>query len=219
MSHFSLNLLKFAVFFLLLNGGGMWFVLYRDHQTIQRLQQLDNAPAVKVEPTPTPRSFPSIESRLDVLESSQEAIQSRVNDLEDSQSKSKSTKTYTQSTSSKSPKEYTLYLGEGSTVSREWTTVQSTTISIDTSKYKGITAVYFESGLSIIGGEAYAQLIDAESGAILTSRALVSNTPNPVWKSIQINLESGNHMYVVQLRSSSGELATLSGARIRIMAE
>ncbi|MEO8582012.1 MAG: hypothetical protein ABI425_05580 [Patescibacteria group bacterium] len=217
MSHFSKLLLKFGLLILLVNALGMWVFFYFDHQSLRKLQQLDNLP-IKVQPQ-TEKT--NLDTRVTDLETTQNGLTGRVEELEKSVTSVKPfpTRATVQSSSSKTQKEYTIYLGEGSTVSRDWTTVQSTTISLDSKKYPGMSAVYFESALSIIGGEAKAQLIDAESGGLISSSALINNTQTATWKSQKVTLETGTHIYVVQLKSSSGELATLSGARLRIIAD
>lgn len=226
MSHFSKQLLKFAVLILLINMVGMWVLFYLDHQRLVELNELNNMPAKNV--TGTVKKTDT-DLRLQMVENSQEQLVGRMDELESSveaieeaQSEVKTPvvqQSSSNSNSSTAKKEYSIYLGEGSSYNREWETVQSTTISIDTRKYPGISAVYFESALSIVGGEAYAQLIEASSGSVISSSVLVNNNQSPTWKSQQVNLQSGTHIYVVQLKSSSGELATLSGARIRIIAD
>lgn len=226
MSHFSQQLLKFGLIILLVNIVGMWAVIYLDHQKLIELQKLNNLPSKPVKAGEKNDGVvvdvPSLETRLGEVEDVQEELSERVDVLESSVSalQNNSTATVRSSVSSGSTaqKEYMVYLGEGWTLSREWTTIQPTTITLDTKKYPGMSAVYFESALSTKGGEAYAQLIESSTGAIISSPQLMNNTIDPTWKSMKVNLLPGSHSYVVQLRSSSGEQATLSGARLRIIA-
>jgi hypothetical protein len=226
MSIFSRKVAAACIGILLINAIGVWGVIFLDRQKIQALEEKFNQSPVQEKSTSESKpETKTSNTELQKLQDTQESLSDRVEDLEESvdtleskKTTSAATTTSTKTTSS-GKKEYTIYLGEGTTSNRDWTTVQSTTITVDTNKYPGLTTVYFEAGLSIVGGEAYAQLIDSSSGAVVSPFAVMNNTQNPTWKSTQVNLNSGSDTYVVQIRSSSGELTTLSGARLRIIAD
>lgn len=115
-------------------------------------------------------------------------------------------------------KETLLYLGTGSTTSREWTNIESAAVTVDTAQYGTIQEVRFEAALSIISGEVYARLADKTSGAVYYDSQVSHNKSSSEWKtSSPIKLAAGKHTYVVQLRSSNGERANLDGARLKIM--
>lgn len=114
-----------------------------------------------------------------------------------------------------SVKEQIFYMGSGSTNNRDWKTIDAATITIDSNNFI-IHEVRFEAGLSIIGGEVHARLINKDSGGFISNSELQHNNQTATWKSNVINLIPGNNTYQVQLKSTSGETATLHGARIKI---
>ncbi|MDZ4229064.1 MAG: hypothetical protein U1C50_02310 [Patescibacteria group bacterium] len=109
-----------------------------------------------------------------------------------------------------------LYLGAGSTTERNWTETGAQ-VQLNSANYPaGVNAV-FEAGLSIIGGEAWARLKNKTTGAIISVSEVSHNNNAVVWKgSGAFKLHSGNNLYVVEIKSSSGETANLSGSRLQL---
>ncbi len=127
------------------------------------------------------------------------------------------TKTITQTVSSSSAKEYVIYLGSGSTTSRDWAEVEGTKTTIDTANYPAINNVEFQASLKILGGEVRARLKNKTTGGIFYDSAVMHNSSTTTWVSrTGLSLRGGSNEYVVELRSTSGELAQLEGARLRI---
>jgi len=127
----------------------------------------------------------------------------------------------TQQSSSKSStstvKEYIVFLGSGQTSNRDWTDISSAATTVNTSNYGQLKAVDFEAALSIIGGEAHARLKNQTTDQPIFQTEVFNNTSSADWiTSSQFMLTSGSNGYVVQLRSSSGEMAILNGARIHL---
>lgn len=117
-------------------------------------------------------------------------------------------------------KETFLYMGTGSSTSRDWTTIDSASITFNPAIYGNIKEIRFEAGLSIIGGEASARLLNKSTGAVYYDSTVQHNKSTSEWKtSAPIYLPTGNATYAVQLRSSSGERANLDGARLKIMVQ
>jgi hypothetical protein len=109
-----------------------------------------------------------------------------------------------------------VYLGSASTTKHEWTD-SGIEVMLNTADYPADVSVVFEAGLSIIGGEAWARLKNKTSGAIISISEVSHNNNTVTWKSSpSFKLHPGNNTYVVQLRSTSGETAKLSGARLKI---
>jgi len=130
------------------------------------------------------------------------------------------TKTITQTVSSSSAKEYVIYLGNGNTTSREWVEVEGTKTAINTANYPTIKNIEFQASLNIIGGEARARLKNKTTGAIFHDSEVMHNSSTTTWVSrTNLFLHGGNNEYVVELRSTSGEIAQLEGARLRITVE
>ena len=127
------------------------------------------------------------------------------------------TKTVTQTVSTNSTKEYIIYLGSGSTTSREWVEMEGTKTTINTANYPTIKNMEFQASLKIVGGEARARLKNKTTGAIYHDSEVMHNSSNTTWVSqTGLPLHGGNNEYIVELRSTSGELAQLEGARVRI---
>ncbi len=127
-------------------------------------------------------------------------------------------------TSAPAPKsearEYVIYLGSGSTDNREWTVISGAGLSLDMSKYHNVREVRFEAGLSIINGEAHARLYNQTTGQPFYTTEVWHNTSSASWKtSSALSLPAGTNYYSVQMRSSSGEMANLVGARLKIIAD
>jgi hypothetical protein len=110
----------------------------------------------------------------------------------------------------------TIYLGSTTSNKRDWTDSGAEVI-INSADYPADVAAVFEAGLSIAGGEAWARLKNKTTGAIISITEVSHNTSTVTWKtSPSFKLHPGNYTYIVQLRSTSGETANLSGARLKI---
>lgn len=109
-----------------------------------------------------------------------------------------------------------LYLGSGSTTEREWTETGAQ-VWLNSASYPSDIHVVFEAGLSIIGGEAWARLKNKTTGAIISASEVFHNNNTITWKgSAAFKLLPGNNLYVVEIKSSSGETANLSGSRVQL---
>ena len=109
-------------------------------------------------------------------------------------------------------------MGSGSTVSREWVDINSALVKVDTSKYSSIKEIRFETSLSILGGEVSVRLKNKTTGGVFYDSTMSHNTSTSTWKtSAPLSLPNGEFEYIVQLKSSSGELAKVEGSRIKII--
>jgi hypothetical protein len=109
-----------------------------------------------------------------------------------------------------------IYLGSASTTKKDWTET-GIEVVLNSADYPSAVNVFFEAGLSIIGGEAWARLKNKTTGAILSITEVFHNGNITTWKgSPGFKLQTGSSTYVVELKSSSGETANLAGARLRI---
>lgn len=227
MPWFTKFLIKAGILIVLVNIAGLWVTVYLQQQ---HLRLVDNDQQIIAQMLQKSGNT-SLDPRLSSVETKQQQLIKDVGKLDDRVDElSNSQPVVSQSSgntgvgggnlqSSQQQTEYTLYIGSGSTNKRDWTTIDAASITIDTHNYQNIKAVYFESGLSVIGGEVYARLINTGSDLPNYSSALKHNNQTATWKTAQINLDDGNHTYAVQLRTSSGETAQLTGARIRIIAD
>ncbi len=114
-------------------------------------------------------------------------------------------------------KEYVVYLGNGSSYDRDWVTIEGTKINLNPANYPNFVQAVFQASLKTMGGEAQARLINVNTGGIFYQTEVSHNTSTATWKSSStFQLNSGPQEYAVQLRSSSGELVELTGARLII---
>ena len=110
----------------------------------------------------------------------------------------------------------TLYLGSTSTNNREWSET-GLEIGINSTQYPAGVMVKLEASLSIIGGEAWVRVKNKSTGAVILLSEISNNTSSASWKlSPSFALHSGGYTYVLEARSTSGETANISGARLII---
>lgn len=197
---------------LLVNVIGLWTVQIVGPQL--RPTPPINTPALSTQNTaPTTASTTATADQLTAFRQELSNLSSQVATLQGQTNVT----TVKSTASTSSVKEFVIYLGNGSTNQRDWTELEGTRTTIDTSNYPGIKTVTFEAALGIIGGEAHARLINKTTGAVLAQTEVSHNTQTTVWKiSSPLTLHTGRNEYAVQLRSTSGELAKLEGARLRI---
>lgn len=117
-------------------------------------------------------------------------------------------------------KEVMIYLGTGGTDRRDWTDMTAAVADVNFDSYSKIKAVYFEAGLSIVGGEAHARLINLDTNSVFYETEVFNNSSSSVWKTAQVLvLPSGSTKLGVQVKSTSGEYASLDGSRLHIILE
>jgi len=166
----------------------------------------------------SPPAFSLLEEANLFLQASVSSLLSRINQLEQSQTSDPAIGATT--TTSTTPtivfQPQTIYLGSANTIKHEWTNT-GTQVSLNTADYPAAVNAVFEAGLSIVGGEAWARLINQTTGAVMSITEVFHNNSNITWKtSPSFKLHSGYNTYEVQLKSTSGETANLSGARLKI---
>ena len=147
-------------------------------------------------------SFSALSNRLEALESSKTTTSPRTT----SPAPTTATKFQKQS----------VYLGAATTNRRDWTATGQQ-IVLNSHDYPSTVNATFEAGLSIIGGEAAARLINKTTGAIISASEVSHSVSATTWKtSNRFKLHPGSNIYEVELRSTSDEVAQLAGARIVI---
>lgn len=167
---------------------------------------------------PSPTNNDDVAPALISLQASVAALQAQVTQLKNSPGK---TQTVTQTVTSPSAPGQTfqtqiIYLGAASTTSNNWTNT-GVQITLNSADYPAGVPVMFQAGLSIIGGQAWARLINTTTGAIMDITQVQNGTSVVTWvNSPTFLLASGSNTYTVQMRSTSGEIAQLSGARLVI---
>jgi hypothetical protein len=180
--------------------------------TIEKITQ----PNVIISPIATvstnPLAISTLSATLRELRDQIDTLQTKINSLPKSNSSQKTSVEVVGST------EAVLFMGSGSTTNRDWTTLPGTALSVTPLNFGSLREVHFEAGLSIEGGIAEARLIDVTTGAIYYDSHLQHDRDITLWQtSPPLNIPSQTGMYAVQLRSSSGELAKLDGARLRLL--
>lgn len=109
-----------------------------------------------------------------------------------------------------------IYLGSAATTITEWTET-SVTIQLNSNDYPSEVKAVFEAQLSIVNGEAWTRLKNKTTGAIMQVTEIFNNSNTATWKSSPgFKLHNGTNTYVIELKSTTGEQATLSGARLKL---
>jgi len=196
--------------FLTLGIAILWISQRRTVLTINNLQNRAIATSIS---TITP--VDSSEETIALLEASISGLLTRVAKLEEAEEISTTTSPLAYSAPITFQPQ-TFYLGSASSNKREWTNT-GVEVAISSYYYPTDVSVVFEAGLSIVGGEVWARIKNKTTGAIMNITEVWHNNDNIVWKSSPaFKLHHGNNTYEVQLKSSTGETANLSGARLRI---
>lgn len=155
------------------------------------------------------------ESRLATLEASVSNLQNRINSLEKNSQALPSQTPANQTSTSKSP----LYipLGSGSSSSSDWTSINTTTVTINPSDYPGYTSMQLETSLNIFQtGTAYARLYNKDDGTS-PSEVSTTSTSDTLVTSPKFTLPASKKNYLLQVKSQiSGYNATASNARIKV---
>lgn len=244
--NWPLRLLKVLLVFFSINVVAMWVVAIWQYDQIRQLKNVFGINP-KTDTTATPSSLQPLDKKVSSLEQQLQTIQNLLAQLESKISASSSstantvsaspmmaqapaspTPSLTPVTSAKTttpvivaatkPTESLLFMGSGSTTGRDWTTIPGAAATVDLARYGQIQAIYFEASLGIVSGEAQARLMYKPTGGVLYSSTVSGNSNPAAWHiSPAFGLLTGSGEYVVQVRSSNGELARLEGARIRIM--
>jgi hypothetical protein len=176
-------------------------------------------PSPKIETTGSSKLSASVSSQIQKVESEVTQLDARLDKIELTKSAPVQTKQVTVNQTS-GAKEAVIFLGSGQTYNREWTDVLGTNTTINTQNYTKIKAVYFEANIAIEGGEAFARLVNKTTGGIYFDSEVKNNMNIARWITAgPLYLSPASNEYEVQIRSSSGELAQLQGARIRIVME
>lgn len=209
----SSKLLIFAALVSLASFTLSGYNLWNQKNTTQVIQEQ------AITTTPTPIASPVMGKtdldafKLSVLASQAAELEKRLTLLENK-------KVPASNTIKNAARETVLYMGTGSSTSRDWTAIDAAGITFDISSYGKVKEVRFEAALSIISGEVSARLMNKTTGAVYYNSAVMHNKSSSEWRtSSAIQLPSGNNQYVVELRSSNNERANLDGSRLKILVE
>ncbi|HEX7018128.1 MAG TPA: hypothetical protein VF209_04445 [Patescibacteria group bacterium] len=231
MPAFRQSLIWFLFFFIALNIVGLWFFqLSGRRESTEPTSVTISSPAPSIIPSSTPSPVSTSNSEVSQLNKTVTALQAqlaqvieRVTTLEEAATTINSTPTekttviYISPSPTSATKEFVVYLGAGSTFSKDWTEISATTFTFEPSNYPKVKSITFEAGLSIQGGEARARLKNKTTGNSLVETEVMHNTGTSTWKWASFAPPSTGTTYVVELKSSSGEKANLDGARLKIV--
>jgi hypothetical protein len=205
-----------------LGGGliGLWLYQTKTLNKLRTTEKSSSSGIVSSLPEAEPKAeetgsaFSLLEEGAASLQASLSSLLARVEELEKSSQTQSIPTTSTQTTPAFQPQ--TIFLGSASSNKRSWTD-SGVEIMLNSADYPADVSTVFEAGLSIVGGEAWARLRNKTTGAVMSITEVMHNNSTVAWKtSPSFKLHSGNNVYVVQLRSSSGESAYLSGARLKL---
>ncbi|MFC1627398.1 hypothetical protein ACFL18_02500 [Patescibacteria group bacterium] len=222
MSHFKTIV---SAILILLAGGiiRLWIIQNRTINTLQNLQKLtisSPAPIATSESSTLEETQPATNSTLTVLEKANSSLQTSVSNLlnriEVLEENTTTPGIGGPTTITPAFQPQTFYLGSTTNNHHEWIDV-GLEVTINTANYPSNISAVFEAGIALPGGEGWARLRNKTNGAVLSITEVFHNNDTTTWKSSpSFKLHSGNNTYVVQLKSTSHETLTLSGARIKI---
>jgi hypothetical protein len=122
-----------------------------------------------------------------------------------------------------SAKEYYVPFGSGSGSYSDWTDIPGLQVYIDSNSYGNIKSVTFEASLHIPTGNETAgvRLVNATDGRVISGSELDfnGNSDSVLLSSSSINLDYGEKLYKVQLKTQLGYPAYLDQSRIHILTQ
>jgi len=114
-------------------------------------------------------------------------------------------------------KEVFIPLGSGSTTATAWTNTGAQSY-IDTDVYSKIEAVYFEGSLRSNSGGVRARLWQNNEGFEVPGAEIEAVGGASLFKSSgKIFLSGGNKLYIVQVRSATGQEVFVENARVKLV--
>ena len=187
--------------------GGIVILFVLQSKTSQKLEQLIENSQDNIEYNPNNSNVSDSEVNLIIQDKATEASISglidRIEKLE--QDSEKSVAPIIQQVSTTSFQPQVIYLGSSNTTSRDWEN-SGVEVSLNKSDYPSGVKITFQAGLSIIGGEAWARLKNNTTGAVISISEVFHSGSTTTWKSSpEFELHNGNNIYIVELRSTSGE--------------
>jgi hypothetical protein len=215
-----------VILVLISESVGLWWVVFHQQQRLQNLSSRFDVIEGKTVKTNAKTAGKTVidsnllEQKVETIDQNVSSLSARVTSLEKKQTGTAGKASTSLVVNKNGTKEYDIFLGSGSTLNREWTDITSADAVIDAQKYGKIKEVRFEAALSIVGGEAHARLVNKTTNNTYVNSEVVNNTSESLWKtSSPLTLHNGSAEYFVQVYSTSGERASLDGARIRIILE
>lgn len=116
-------------------------------------------------------------------------------------------------------REITVSLGNGQTNSKEWTDIAGMNAYINTANYSAISSVRFEAVIRIpdASGYVHARLYNVTDKHPVWNSEVVSETDQSILKqSGPIQLDTGEKLYQVQMKSTIGDLTIIDSGRVKI---
>lgn len=152
----------------------------------------------------------TVQNELESLQASFSALLKRVDTIENSAD----TSGFASTVSEPSFQKQIVHIGSSSTKELEWTN-SGVVVTLNSNDYPTDVMAQFEVGISIVGGQGWARLVNKSTGAILNITEVYADSSETTWRSSQkFKLHNGSNIYELQVRSTSGEVANFSSARI-----
>ena len=216
------HLLHISVGFLTLNILGLWIFVYLRMQNTVGMSVSQDATTIDTQLRTNSAVFTDLTSEQTALVLQITQLQEEVASLSAQVASQEglqkaASPTVVTTTAASTPREQSIYIGSGNSNKPEWVDIDSAALEFNTTNYPGLDSATFEATLSVVGGEASARLRNKTTGHIITAAEVTHNTGSATQKlSGSFQLGSGNNAYVVQLRSSGNETATLHSSRLRL---
>lgn len=213
MSNFQ-KIVTFVLFIFLCGLSALFVLHFQLDEKTKRSSEIalnfesDKSSFVELENSDS--QIEDLNAQLEILSSSSSSLLDRIERLENKYS----TASGIQKQISPLFQKQIIYIGSADTKENNWTN-SGVEVNLNSSDYPSDVEAIFEVGLSVIGGEAWARLVNKTTGSIMTITEISHSSSTTTWKSSPtFKLFNGNNTYALQVRSTSGEVANFSGARI-----
>lgn len=156
----------------------------------------------------------NLDLRLKAVESSIVDLKVRVSSLE----KNPATQSTTTQTSSTNPPSYIPLSSGGSTNSQNWVTIDTYTISLNSSDYSGYKNAQLEISMrkNQPGDPTYARLYNLTDNTAASTEVSTTSTSFSWISSSGFSLASGSKTYVLQVKVPDGIESFIQSARIKV---
>lgn len=198
--------------FALLTGGLLALAYFQ----VQSFNQLEKQLTSINPPTPIPsNTTPPIATKSSTIQANLNSLTERLDRLEGLPTPTAPPANINARTSNPAPfQKQVLTFGSATTTKQAWTPT-GLEMTINSADYPNSVMAHFEAGLNCSGCLAWARLTNKTTGAVINLSEVSHDTNTVTWKrSSGFKLHPGNHNYVVELRSSSGEAVYLSSSRL-----
>lgn len=161
----------------------------------------------------------TLQKQVNQIEDAVTDLQTKVSKLEGTSTTSTTTQTSSSTTTTQRSPVYIPLGTDGSSISTDWTTVDTLQADIDPAEYSGYKSMQLELNLRVNqgNGKAFARLYNKAKGTAILSSEVSTTSPTYVYiTSPTFTLPSGKENYRLQLKSLTGYSVDAQNIRIKV---